>query len=212
MPQQSDYTPVANSQANDSRRQQQCVTGGSNTDMSPEASSLFEEEDSSDSIEELSLQDQMQQAYAACQTTCLPSPGKNLCRCPNMHRARVLYLKTQGIDVTSDDDPRIDQVRDEDFVFAPGGEFVLDEESLAMLDEERKRREQELEERKWRLRGRMREAREESIRACGISTQYCNEERSVSQRLEFCAKRCTIRSPKTGQDQQVRITHYKREK
>jgi hypothetical protein len=69
----------------------------------------------------------MQEAYAA----------------EDMLRARILYLKIKGIDVTSDDDPRINEVRDEDFVFVPGGELVLDEESLAALKEaERRDREQ----------------------------------------------------------------------
>ena len=61
----------------------------------------------------------MQEAYAA----------------ENMLLARILYLKIQGIEVTSDDDPRIAQVKDEDFVFVPGGQLVLDDESMAALRE-----------------------------------------------------------------------------
>lgn len=67
----------------------------------------------------------MQEAYAA----------------EDMHRARVLYLKIQGIDITSDDDPRIAQVRDEDFVFVPGGRLELDDESLAVWREAQRRQE-----------------------------------------------------------------------
>ncbi|KZT08611.1 uncharacterized protein LAESUDRAFT_811225 [Laetiporus sulphureus 93-53] len=60
------------------------------------------------------LKDQMQVAYAL----------------DDMHLAKVLYLKLQGIEVTGDDDPRIDEVQDEDFAtsFVPSGCLVLDEE------------------------------------------------------------------------------------
>ena len=69
------------------------------------------------------IQDQMQEAYAA----------------DDMHLARILFLKTKGIEVTSDTDPRIAQVRDEDFVFVSGGELLLDEESLAAMKEAERR-------------------------------------------------------------------------
>ncbi|KAI5124131.1 hypothetical protein M0805_000942 [Coniferiporia weirii] len=96
-----------------------------------------------------SVQDQMQEAYAA----------------DNMHLARVLFLKLQGIEVTSDDDPRIAQVRDEDFVFVPGGELILDDDSLAALNEQRKRREKEEQVRKWKMRERAWEAEANRVRA-----------------------------------------------
>ncbi|KAI6112493.1 hypothetical protein EDD16DRAFT_1805709 [Pisolithus croceorrhizus] len=47
-----------------------------------------------------------------------------------LHRRHpTLLLKLKGIDVTSDDDPRINQVRDEDFdvYFVPSGPLVLEE-------------------------------------------------------------------------------------
>lgn len=80
-----------------------------------------EPDDSSEdsSMPPRSLQEQMQEAYAA----------------ENMQLARILYLKIQGIEVTSDNDPRIAQVRDEDFVFVPGGRLELDDESLAVWQE-----------------------------------------------------------------------------
>lgn len=74
-----------------------------------------------------SLQDQMQEAYAA----------------EDMHTARILFLRIKGIEVTGDDDPRIAEVRDEDFEFVPGGILELDEEILAGLEEARERRRQE---------------------------------------------------------------------
>lgn len=80
-----------------------------------------ESDDSSEdsSMPPRSLQEQMQEAYAA----------------ENMQLARILYLRIQGIEVTSDNDPRIAQVRDEDFVFVPGGRLELDDESLAVWKE-----------------------------------------------------------------------------
>lgn len=57
-----------------------------------------------------------------------------------MKRARILFLRTQGIEVTSDDDPRIAQVRDEDFVFGDEKTLELDEEYLRSLEVERAKR------------------------------------------------------------------------
>jgi hypothetical protein len=47
----------------------------------------------------------------------------------NIHLAKILLLKLKGIDVTSDDDPRIDAVKDEDFdiCFVPSGRSALEE-------------------------------------------------------------------------------------
>jgi len=88
------------------------------------------------------LKDQMQVAYAL----------------DNMHLAKILYLRLNGIEVTGDDDPRIEAVKDEDFSssFVPPGGLVLDE-----ADEQRCRESERRErERIRRLR------REERLRAC----------------------------------------------
>lgn len=89
-----------------------------------------------------SLKDQMQVAYAL----------------DDMHLAKVLYLKLQGVEVTGDDDPRIATVKDEDFSssFVPCGKLELDE-SLT-----RRCREEEQRERERRRRAR----REARLRAC----------------------------------------------
>ncbi|KAI0081148.1 hypothetical protein K474DRAFT_1672173 [Panus rudis PR-1116 ss-1] len=88
------------------------------------------------------LQDQMQHAYAL----------------DNMHLAKILLLKLQGIEVTSDDDPRIAQVKDADFssAFVPPGGLQLEEEAERRWREGMRREE----ERKKRRR------REERLRAC----------------------------------------------
>ncbi|KAK7686561.1 hypothetical protein QCA50_010161 [Cerrena zonata] len=89
-----------------------------------------------------SIQDQMQDAYAL----------------DNMHLAKVLLLKLRGIEVTSDDDPRIEEIQDADFsdAFVPPGGLQLSPE-----DEERYqeglRRERE---------HRRRVQREARLRAC----------------------------------------------
>ncbi|KAH8119969.1 hypothetical protein DFH11DRAFT_1873288 [Phellopilus nigrolimitatus] len=125
-----------------------------------------------------SLQDQMQEAYAA----------------DDMHLARVLYLKIQGIDVSGDDDPRIAQVKDEDFVFVPGGVLVLDDESLALLNEARERREKEEQAHKWRARELAWEAEAERARAAKALAQQRQKEKAEraptlqAQRLELRTK------------------------
>lgn len=69
-----------------------------------------------------SLQDQIHEAYAL----------------DNIHLAKILYLKLQGVHVVDNSDPRIEQVREEDFPF---GRLVLDEEDERTLKEcERKER------------------------------------------------------------------------
>ncbi|KAI5998010.1 hypothetical protein EDD15DRAFT_2386765 [Pisolithus albus] len=75
-----------------------------------------------------SLEDQIQVAYAL----------------DDIRLAKTLLLKLKGIDVTSDDDPRIDQVRDEDFdvYFVPSGPLILEEaDRKAMEETQRKQRE-----------------------------------------------------------------------
>lgn len=56
-----------------------------------------------------SLEDQIHEAYSL----------------DDIHLAKILYLKLQGIQVVDDSDPRIEQVREEDFPF---GRLVLDED------------------------------------------------------------------------------------
>ena len=60
-----------------------------------------------------SLEDQVHVAYAL----------------DNIHLAKILLLKLKGVEVTSDDDPRIDAVKDEDFdiCFVPSGRSALEE-------------------------------------------------------------------------------------
>ncbi|EKM61465.1 uncharacterized protein PHACADRAFT_248094 [Phanerochaete carnosa HHB-10118-sp] len=88
------------------------------------------------------LQDQMQVAYAH----------------DNMHLAKILLLKLKGIEVTDDKDPRIDQVKDEDFssAFVPRGGLVLGAEQERQCREAEKRA-RELQRRR---------AREDRLRAC----------------------------------------------
>ncbi|KAL1951225.1 hypothetical protein VTO73DRAFT_374 [Trametes versicolor] len=86
------------------------------------------------------LQDQMHVAYAL----------------ENMHLAKVLLLKLRGIEVSGDDDPRIEQVRDEDFSssFVPLGGLQLDDATEARVREaeQRARDAQRRREREVRLR------------------------------------------------------------
>ena len=63
-----------------------------------------------------SLEDQIHEAYAL----------------DNIRLAKILYLKLQGIHLVDDSDPRIEQVREEDFPF---GRLVLDEEDEKSLKE-----------------------------------------------------------------------------
>jgi len=63
-----------------------------------------------------SLEDQIHEAYAL----------------DNIHLAKILYLKLQGVHVADDSDPRIEQVREEDFPF---GSLILDEEDERSLKE-----------------------------------------------------------------------------
>ncbi|KAH9858280.1 hypothetical protein C2E23DRAFT_920634 [Lenzites betulinus] len=71
------------------------------------------------------LQDQMHVAYAL----------------DHMHLAKVLLLKIRGVEVSGDDDPRIAQVRDEDFSssFVPAGGLQLDDATAARVQEEERR-------------------------------------------------------------------------
>lgn len=88
------------------------------------------------------LQDQMQVAYAM----------------DNMHLAKMLLLKLKGIEVTDEQDPRISQVKDEDFAetFVPRGGLKITDEAEQRC-REGQRREQE---RRRRL------AREARLRVC----------------------------------------------
>ncbi|KAF9786740.1 hypothetical protein BJ322DRAFT_1019351 [Thelephora terrestris] len=67
-----------------------------------------------------SLEDQIHEAYAL----------------DNIHLAKILYLKLQGVQVVDDSDPRIEQVQEEDFPF---GKLILDEEDERSLKECQKR-------------------------------------------------------------------------
>lgn len=74
-----------------------------------------------------SLEDQIQVAYAL----------------DNIRLAKILLLKLKGVHVSDDTDPRIDQVRDEDFdmCFAPSGPLTLDDaDKRALQETQRKQR------------------------------------------------------------------------
>ncbi|KAI0639886.1 hypothetical protein C8Q77DRAFT_1152819 [Trametes polyzona] len=88
------------------------------------------------------LQDQMHNAYAL----------------EDMHLAKVLLLKLRGIEVNGDDDPRIAQVRDEDFSssFVPAGGLRLDDATEARVREAELRAQE----------AQKRRRREERLRRC----------------------------------------------
>ncbi|CDO73143.1 hypothetical protein BN946_scf185007.g198 [Trametes cinnabarina] len=107
------------------------------------------------------LQDQMHVAYAL----------------ENMHLAKVLLLKLRGIEVNGDDDPRIAQVRDEDFSssFVPDGGLRLDEATQARV-QEAERRAQEAQKRR---------EREDRLRKCERRELALEHARSVSRSVPF---------------------------
>ncbi|KAI0361097.1 hypothetical protein OH77DRAFT_1585265 [Trametes cingulata] len=88
------------------------------------------------------LQDRMHVAYAL----------------EDMHLAKVLLLKLRGIEVSGDDDPRIAQVRDEDFSssFVPPGGLRLDDATEARVREAERRAKE----------AQKRREREERLRRC----------------------------------------------
>ncbi|PPQ99503.1 hypothetical protein CVT24_005294 [Panaeolus cyanescens] len=67
-----------------------------------------------------SLEDQVHVAYAL----------------DDIHRAKVLLLRLKGIEVTSDDDPRIAEVQDEDFdfCFVPNGRLLDENDEKVVLE------------------------------------------------------------------------------
>ena len=68
----------------------------------------------------LSLEDQVHEAYAL----------------EDIHLAKILLLRLKGIEVTSDDDPRIAAVQDEDFdyCFLPNGPLLSEQDELALKE------------------------------------------------------------------------------
>jgi len=92
----------------------------------------------------------------------------------DIHRAKVLLLKLKSINVTSDDDPRIPTVQDEDFdsCFIPKGRLIADDEEKTLLDA----RQREHKRRQW----------EERMRACeyvwDLAKRRLREERLWLQR------------------------------
>ena len=102
----------------------------------------------------------------------------------DMHLAKVLFLKLQGVEVTGDDDPRIAAVRDEDFSssFVPCGKLELDESVARRCREERKRQEEK----------RRRMQRDARLRACeriweGNAAWLREENAKVARRKEEMA-------------------------
>jgi len=68
----------------------------------------------------ISLEDQVHEAYAL----------------EDIHLAKILLLRLKGIEVTSDDDPRIAAVQDEDFdfCFLPNGPLLNEQDELALKE------------------------------------------------------------------------------
>ncbi|KAF8640717.1 hypothetical protein AX17_000369 [Amanita inopinata Kibby_2008] len=68
----------------------------------------------------------------------------------DIHLAKILLLKLKGIEVTSNDDPRIAAVQDEDFdvCFFPNGRLVSEEDEKAMLETQQRERERLLEQKR----------------------------------------------------------------
>ncbi|KAI0375484.1 hypothetical protein BV20DRAFT_1073620 [Pilatotrama ljubarskyi] len=139
------------------------------------------------------LQDRMHVAYAL----------------EDMHLAKVLLLKLRGIEVSGDDDPRIAQVRDEDFSssFVPPGGLRLDDaaearvreaERRAMAAQKRREREERLRrcERKWESsaqrfrteRARVAREREEEARAQRRAEREARERERERKRKEEAAR------------------------
>lgn len=120
-----------------------------------------------------SLEDQVQVAYAL----------------DNIRLAKILLLKLKGIHV-SDDDPRIDQVRDEDFdmCFAPSGPLTLDDADKRAVQESQRRQRQWWHE----------SQRAQRLRACeklweDEKTRLHDEKRRVLQKREHDAEQQRIR-------------------
>ena len=121
-----------------------------------------------------SLEDQVHEAYAL----------------EDIHLAKILLLRLKGIEVTSDDDPRIAAVQDEDFdfCFLPNGPLLneQDEKALKELQDRERRRIEELRrvermrqcERKWvEEKQRMREQRVAELRRRERKRQEEEEQR-----------------------------------
>lgn len=89
-----------------------------------------------------SLEDQVHVAYAH----------------DDIHLAKILLLRLKGIEVTSDDDPRIAEVRDEDFdfCFVPNGGLMLDDGNEKWMMERQREERERLDQRR----------REERLKAC----------------------------------------------
>ncbi|KAH7922850.1 hypothetical protein BV22DRAFT_1093882 [Leucogyrophana mollusca] len=111
-----------------------------------------------------SLEDQVQVAYAL----------------DDIRLAKILLLKLKGIEVTSDHDPRIDEVRDEDFdmCFVPAGPLVLEEADKRAV-QETQRRQRELWEEKQRM---------DRLKACEQIWEQ-EKQRLQSERLQAIRKR-----------------------
>lgn len=108
---------------------------------SPTSASMSQDYFESSPTPPRSLEDQVHIAYAL----------------DNIHLAKVLLLKLKGIEVTSDDDPRIAAVQDEDFdlCFFPHGKLMDEADEKALFEQQRQEMEK-LEERR----------REDRLRAC----------------------------------------------
>lgn len=145
-----------------------------------------------------SLEDQVHIAYAL----------------DDIHLAKVLLLKLKGIEVTSDEDPRIAAVQDEDFdmCFFPHGKLMDEADEKALFEQQRKESEKLAEKRRQdRLRAceriweqekkRLREARALALRKKEGERKRAEEEKRIkaAKEKEAAERRARANRTRSGQ-------------
>ena len=139
-----------------------------------------------------SLEDQVHIAYAL----------------DNIHLAKVLLLKLKGIEVTSDDDPRIAAVQDEDFdlCFFPHGKLMDEADEKALFEQQRQEMEK-LEERRRqdRLRAceRIWEQEKERLREARAAAMRQKEEEEKETRIKLAKEKAA--KEKEGTERRARL-------
>lgn len=116
----------------------------------------------------------------------------------DIHLAKVLLLRLKGIKVTSDDDPRIAAVKDEDFdfCFVPHGRLMDDEDEKRLL--ERQKAELEMIEEK---------RREDRLKAC--ERIWVQEKRRLREATELARRKRELEAKQA--EERVRIRKEKAE-